>query len=91
MICAQYFMKKYVNLKFPGLVLVKQMLGYLPLTLCFVFLHNYIKSQMIEFLLTGVLIVTYFIIVNCIVFKNEIIIKTLHTIRAKLLSNSSQI
>lgn len=74
LITAQYFVTKLVGLNFPGKKLSKSFLAYLPLGLLIYFIGYHINNSFITLLVSVLITILYFVVLECFVLKNNFVI-----------------
>lgn len=85
-ILSQYFITKIINIKFPFLIFIKQVLAAIPITLlCYFYNRNYHNSPLFDLLISSLLILIYYLFIYIKIFKNTFIIETLTSIYKKQL------
>lgn len=74
LVCAQYFMKKYVGLGFPFLKLAKSISLYVPLFALLMGFHLILDNSWYKLILSGIGTIVYFLLLNIYITKNNILL-----------------
>ena len=84
LISAQYFANKYINIKFPIKKIITNIIIYIPaILLCLYFSHFKTTNSILILLIASIFILAYFLFIQIRIEKNEFIINTINTLRAK--------
>jgi len=70
---AQYFVKKKIGMSFPAIMIIKEIVVYIPLAFAVYFLYTYHLNSFITLLIAFVVSGVYFTMVNILIFKNGMI------------------
>lgn len=68
---ASIFIRKYLGYKFPLILLLKELMSYVPLVLILFYIHNIFNSPIINILLGGIATVMYTFIVQMFIFRQK--------------------
>lgn len=71
LLSASFFIRKYLNYKFPIILLVKELISYIPLLFILIFTHNVFHSSALDVLMGGVVTVLYTFLVQKYIFKQK--------------------
>lgn len=71
LISASIFIKKYIDFRFPFMVLMKNILGNTPLLVILICVHSLIKSSILTILFGGIIVVLYTYIIQTFAFKQK--------------------
>lgn len=83
-ILSQYFITKIINIKFPFLMFIKQVITAIPITfLCYYYNRNFQNSPLFDILISSFFILIYYIFIYIKIFKNTFIIEALTSIYKK--------
>ena len=84
---ASIFIKKYLNYEFPFILLMKELLSYLPLLLILICSHNIFSLAFVDVLFSGIITVVYTFIVQRYIFKQKEIVDVTDAITKILKKN----
>lgn len=71
LISASLFINKYLNYKFPILLLLKEIISYVPLLIVLFYMHNMLCTPILDVLIGGIITVTYTFIIQRFIFKQK--------------------
>ena len=80
MISASFFINKYLNYKFPVVLLLKEIISYLPLLIVLFYMHNMLSTPILDVLVGGIITVTYTFIIQRFIFKQKELVDVTNSI-----------
>lgn len=72
LVCAQFFVSKYVNYNFPWRDVVKNVICYLPIFIPCIVISHYLDNMILRLLLAGTIVIFYSFIVQKLILRNEV-------------------
>lgn len=71
LISAQYFVTKYVGLRFPFALFLKNLLAYVPMMFFIIPIYLYVDNIIVSFILGGLIMCVYSYVLNIHILHNE--------------------
>lgn len=87
LISASVFIKKYLNYRFPLVLLLKELMSYFPLLIVLIYTHNIFNSHIMDVLSGGIITVTYTFVIQRFILKQKELVDITDSI-VKLLKRS---
>lgn len=80
LVCAQHFVTKNVDFRFPWLEVVVYILCYLPLLILCIIVAQYCSTTLLRFFMAGLLVITYSLVIQYKYLKNEVFLSIMNNL-----------